>query len=91
MTELTEDEKQEYEAQLEDTDLKALLIQQNSLLHAILRELQGPQEDSQPTQYKCTSCEEIVVRENRGTHATNEHNAPPNVPVDDLGLFARVD
>lgn len=94
--EFTDDEIAEYEEQLEDTDLKALLVDIASSNRAILYQLQRlnqalsePVEES-TEQYKCYDCGEIVEKDERQKHAVQSHNAPRTIPPEKLNLFEQV-
>jgi transcription initiation factor IIE alpha subunit len=85
----TEEEREQLEEQYQEVDEKLIQIQILMELHAIRQALTEPQEaESGPTVYTCTACGESVPAEKRSQHAANTHNAPPDVPVADLGLFA---
>lgn len=85
--EFTPDEMEEYESQLRDTDLKAILIdiastnraiyQQLALLNSALEE---PEEEA--TLYECDHCGTKVWEDERREHATNAHSAPESISLE---------
>lgn len=79
MREFSDEEIEDFEAQLEDTDVTALLLQQNAYLDAILRELRGVEEPQEESMYQCTKCNQTVSEGNREAHMEQEHNAPAGV------------
>lgn len=87
----TEEEKQELEEQYADIDPKLIQIQMLMELSQIRMLLEGAQTGSQSEGeqdvYRCVSCNETVEAGDRQAHAEGSHNAPPNVPIEDLGLF----
>lgn len=90
---VTEDQRQEYEEQLEELDEKTLLIQQLTELAAIRQQLQvlNSQTINQSTESEhtvtCNACQTEVKESDKASHAVTEHNAPPDMPVGDLGLY----
>ena len=85
---LSDDEIEQYESELEDTTLKALLIQQNAYLHQILLTLQDgaetAQNETEADLWRCDNCDEVFPREKLKPHAVESHKAPPNMDIEDL-------
>ena len=79
-----DDEIAAYEQQLEDTSLKALLIQQNALLHSILQELQQDVVDASDSDDRlvCDMCGESYPRDELVTHAIESHKAPSDISIE---------
>ena len=75
-----------YEAQLEDTSVKALLIQQNALLHSILQELQQDVVDTDDSDDRliCDMCAESYPRDELLDHAIESHKAPIDISLEDV-------
>jgi hypothetical protein len=78
----TEEEKREYERQLEELDEKTLLIQQVTELAEIRNQLEllnsqlaSPQNENETRH--CMSCDKEIESSNLKSHAVEEHNAPP--------------
>ena len=85
---LSQDEIDEYEEQLEQMDSKALLAGIHSELIQIRMLLQdGTQTDSEPTEavYECKTCGQEVVKSELETHAIEQHKAPAGMATDQLG------
>lgn len=82
MNGFTDEEIEEFEEQLEDTDVVALLLQQNAYLDAILRELRGVEQEGETTpMFRCVKCNDVVESQNRQSHLESSHNAPKGVDV----------
>lgn len=90
MTDLSQEEIDRFEEQLEDTDAKALLIEQTAALRGIYQQLQllnSQLEVSEPTEkdiYRCGKCQEKVPEDERDKHAQQQHNAPPDLSVEHI-------
>jgi uncharacterized protein (DUF3084 family) len=94
---LTEEEREQYEEQLQELDEKTLLIQAIAELGQIRRELEvlnqrvggtvETQTRGETESVTCKACLETVPREDRKQHAVESHGAPKDMPVEDLGLF----
>ena len=85
---LSQDEIDEYEEQLEQMDSKALLAGIHSELIQIRMLLQdGSKTDSEPTEavYECKTCGQEIVKSELEAHAIEQHKAPANMPVETLG------
>ena len=85
---LSQDEIDEYEEQLEQMDSKALLAGIHSELIQIRMLLQdGSKTDSEPTEqlYECHFCGEQYPRSEIESHAVESHKAPQNLPLEELG------
>ena len=78
----------EYENQLDDVDLKALLAQQNAYLHAIYTLLsdsaQARSDDAQEG-FECAMCDESFSGETPlRSHAQEVHKAPADMALENL-------
>lgn len=81
-----DDEQQAFEEELQETDATAVLVGIHSELTHIRRLLEQANGDTDDgEQYACAMCGEVVPKENLQAHAVDEHNAPPDMPVDQLG------
>jgi hypothetical protein len=90
MNEFSQEEIEEYEQELESTDVKALLIQQLAYLDAIYRCLEGAQGESEREKnYRCESCGSVYPESDLETHLVQQHNAPPN-GVNPMDMFSEV-
>ena len=81
---LTDDDQAEFEQALEDTSIKALLIQQNALLQQLVMQLSEPQEqeqapDPETPKATCRLCGESHPVDELKDHAINHHNAPADI------------
>lgn len=83
MNDLTDDEIEQYEQQLEDTSVKALLIEQNSLLRALYSEIAQGESETE-AQYKCESCQSVYPESQLEQHLVESHNAPKGIDVMDM-------
>lgn len=79
MNQITPEEKQEYEEQLDQLTEKELLLQVVVELQTIRYHLTPEQET--PTQYRCNQCNDIVAKEDRSKHLQEQHGAPKQMPV----------
>jgi len=79
-TPLTEDERQEYEEQLDQLTEKDLLLQILVELQTIRYYMQPQQEES--SNYRCKQCNEIVPEDGRSKHLQDSHGAPAELPVE---------
>ena len=79
-----DDEIAAYEQQLEDTSLKALLIQQNALLHSILQALQQDVVDTDDSDDRlvCDMCGDAYLRDELLDHAIESHKAPSDISIE---------
>lgn len=75
-------------------DEKTLLAQQAAMLNGIYNQLVAlnqklgePDENGAETVYRCTKCHSTILEDERQKHARKEHNSPPNMSVEELGLF----
>ena len=87
---LTNDERAEFEQALEDTSIKALLIQQNALLQQLVMQLSEPQEqeqaaDPETPKATCRMCGESHPVDELKDHAINHHNAPADIDYASVG------
>ena len=89
MNEFTQEEIEQFEQELEDTNIVAILLQQTAYLDAILRELQGPTDTSQEPQFRCESCGTLHEKNGLERHLQQEHNAPKG--IDPMDMFERVE
>jgi len=82
----SEQEKQDFEAQLEDTDTKAVLLGIHAELQAIRSLIDGAQADTDDAQERltCELCGQKKPADGLVEHAIDEHNAPPDATVSDL-------
>lgn len=80
----------EYEEQLEDTDLKALLVAQTAELKEIRYQLQvlnqGLRDTSERSgetvvEYECVHCGAMIPEDERRQHAESQHNAPTDMAL----------
>lgn len=75
------EQRADFEQELEDTSIKALLIQQNALLQAIHSELQTPITDDDAERVTCDLCGDEIQREGLREHAIESHKAPPDISM----------
>jgi len=80
---LSDEQKQAFERELEDTSVKALLIQQNALLQQILSQLTDATDDD-TERLECRMCGESFARSKLVDHAQDAHNAPGDMGIDSL-------
>ena len=80
---LSDEQKAAFEQELEDTSVKALLIQQNALLQQILSQLTDATDDD-TERLECRMCGESYPRNKLVEHARDAHNAPGDMGVDDV-------
>jgi len=88
---LSDDELEELEAQYEQLDPKVLQIQMLMELKAIRMHLADGESETteKPTEvYQCSACMETVPSDELQSHAVEHHNAPADMPVEDLGLYS---
>lgn len=82
---MNDQEKREYEQQLDDADLKAILLGIHSELTHIRRLLS--EADTQTERWACHDCDETFgVKGDLISHAVETHKAPPNMDVDAYGM-----
>jgi len=82
---MNDQEKREYEQQLDDVDLKAILLGIHSELTHIRRLLS--EAETQSERWECHDCGEIAATEAEMiSHAIETHKAPPNMDVDAYGV-----
>ena len=79
-----DDDIAEYEQQLEDTSLKALLIQQNALLHSILQECQQDVVDASDSDDRlvCDMCGDTYPRDGLVAHVIESHKEPSDISIE---------
>lgn len=82
----TEDEQ--YEEQLDNIPIKALLWEQNALLRAIYGELTQGKDTEDVDQYKCTKCGSIT--DDREQHLIDHHNGVRGMVPKHTDLFEQV-
>lgn len=86
MTEFSNDEMAEFEAQYEDLDQKTIQISQLVELQRIRTLLEhglsgSAEESTESTTYECIRCETRVNADNRREHIEESHNAPPDLDL----------
>jgi len=82
----SDQEKQDFEAQLEDTDTKAVLLAIHAELQArrvLLESSQGDTTEATDTA-TCDLCAETMPLESLVEHAITEHKAPTDVKIADV-------
>jgi len=82
----SDQEKQDFEAQLDDTDTKAVLLGIHAELQAIralLESSQGDTEESTDTE-TCDLCGQEKPIEGLVEHAITEHKAPTDTTLEDV-------
>ena len=82
----TDQEKQDFEQQLDETDTKAVLLGIHAELQAIralLESSQGGTSDSQELA-TCDLCGETKPLESLVEHAIKEHKAPTDTSIEDV-------
>lgn len=91
----SEEQREEYQQQLDDITEKDLLLEIMAELKAIRYELQndGFESINQPggeetDRYQCLQCREIVKEDDRQKHLMEQHNAPEVLSPD--GEFAQL-
>jgi len=93
---MTEDipDKDALEEHLEDTTIKALLIEQNALLRGIYDALAEPTnnntQSSESETYLCEQCNETMPEEDVAGHMKDQHNAPPGIDYMSTPFIERV-
>ena len=82
----SDQEKQDFEAQLEETDTKAVLLGIHAELQAIRSLLEGTQTDTADAKETatCDLCGETKPIESLVEHAITEHKAPTDTSIDDV-------
>jgi len=82
----SDQEKQDFEAQLDDTDTKAVLLGIHAELQAIRALLESSQGDTSDSQEvaTCDLCGQEKPLESLVEHAIKEHKAPTDTTVDDV-------
>jgi hypothetical protein len=82
----SDQEKQDFEAQLEETDTKAVLLGIHAELQAIRTLLEASQDDTDGSQEMatCDLCGETKPIESLVEHAITEHKAPTDVKIEDV-------
>ena len=81
----SDDEQERFEQELEDTDVKAILLG----IHAELVELRQAVEgsESETETYACRDCGEPFAQPDALiSHAVQAHNAPPGMDTDFYGV-----
>ena len=82
----SDQEKQDFEAQLEETDTKAVLLGIHAELQAIRSLLDGAQSDTADAKdvATCGLCGQEKPIESLVEHAIKEHKAPTDTTVQDI-------
>jgi len=82
----SDQEKQDFEAQLDDTDTKAVLLGIHAELQAIRALLESSQGDTSDSQElsTCDLCGETKPLESLVEHAIKEHKAPTDTTLEDV-------
>ena len=82
----SDQEKQDFEAQLDETDTKAVLLGIHAELQAIRTLLEGTQTDTADAKETatCDLCGETTPIEGLVEHAITEHKAPTDTTVKDV-------
>ena len=82
----SDQEKQDFEAQLEDTDTKAVLLGIHAELQAIRTLLEATQTDTAESKETatCDLCGQEKPIESLVEHAIKEHTAPTDTKVEDV-------
>ena len=82
----SDQEKQDFEAQLKETDTKAVLLGIHAELQAIRSLLDGAQTDTADAKETatCDLCGETTPIESLVEHAIAEHKAPTDTSIDDV-------
>jgi len=82
----TDQEKQDFEAQLDETDAKAVLLGIHAELQAIRSLLEASQADTSDSQdmATCDLCGQEKPIESLVEHAIKEHKAPTDTTLDDV-------
>jgi hypothetical protein len=89
-----DEQRKQFEKELEQVDEKTLLIQQLTELAAIRMQLQelnqnlsGDVETDSVDTKTCSACQQEVRESELESHAVEQHNAPADMAVEDLGLY----
>jgi hypothetical protein len=81
---LSDEEKAQFEQELEESDSTAILLGIHAELQAIRSLLEGAQAQ-EPNRLTCATCGESFVGEKPlRTHAQKAHKAPSDMPLEDL-------
>ena len=82
----SDQEKQDFETQLEDTDTKAVLLGIHAELQAIRSLLEATQTDTADAKETatCDLCGETNPIESLVEHAITEHKAPTDTSIEDV-------
>ena len=82
----TDQEKQDFEQQLDETDAKAVLLGIHAELQAIRSLLEATQSDTAESQdvATCDLCGQEKPLESLVEHAIKEHKAPTDTSIDDV-------
>jgi len=82
----SDQEKQDFEAQLEETDTKAVLLGIHAELQAIRSLLEASDDSTAESQdvVTCDLCGETKPLERLVEHAITEHKAPTDTKVEDV-------
>ena len=79
-----EQDKEAFEAQIEETDTKAVLLGIHAELQAIRTLLEGA-ESTESESLTCATCGENYPSEKQlRQHAQKAHKAPSNMPLEDI-------
>jgi Asp-tRNA(Asn)/Glu-tRNA(Gln) amidotransferase C subunit len=89
MNGLSDEQKEQYEQQLEEVDTKALLASISAELTQIRMLLQDenkPDTTESKAMYRCTymGCGETVREDERRDHGLTKHKAPPDLALDNF-------
>jgi hypothetical protein len=80
----SDEEKEQFEQELEDSDSTAILLGIHAELQAIRSLLEGAQ-DNQSERLTCATCGETYPSEKQlRDHARTSHKAPQNMPLEDI-------
>jgi hypothetical protein len=82
----SDQEKQDFEAQLDETDTKAVLLGIHAELQAIRALLEASEADTSDSQdvATCDLCGETKPIESLVEHAITEHKAPTDTTINDI-------
>jgi len=82
----SDQEKQDFEAQLDETDTKAVLLGIHAELQAIRSLLEASQGDTSDSQdvATCDLCGETKPLDSLVEHAIKEHKAPTDTSIEDV-------
>lgn len=81
---LPDAEREQYEKQLENTDAKTLLIQQNAYLDAILQALTDHSESETVRMFECDMCNDEIPENELENHMMDEHGAHGSMDIQSM-------